>query len=146
MPKSVCRLLYCVAGLRDGQINQRELESEFLPRRGTIETGQCGQFSHTARFVFAGFKGERKSVMPQFEQLKKGYARVRILPKDATRAYLMLMRQSSGRLKVLPNDLYELDEAQLQSLTDNKIEFERIDGKPHLTENSSPKSTEEEQG
>jgi len=62
--------------------------------------------------------------------LKKGYARVRILPKDATRAYLMLMRQSGGRLNVLPNDLYELDETQLQSLTDNKIEFEQIAGKP----------------
>ena len=68
--------------------------------------------------------------MPQFQQLKKGYARVRILPKDATRAYLMLMRQSKGRLNVLPNDVYEMDETQIQSLTDSGIGFERVDGKP----------------
>ena len=70
--------------------------------------------------------------MPQYQALKKGYARVRILPKDATRAYLMLMRQSSGRLNVLPNDAYEVDENTIQFLTDNKIEFERIDGKQPL--------------
>lgn len=64
--------------------------------------------------------------MPQYEQLKKGYARVRILPKDATRAYLLLMKQSGGRLKVLPNDLYELEEAQIQALTDSGIEFELV--------------------
>ena len=83
--------------------------------------------------------------MPQYQALKKGYARVRILPKDATRAYLMLMRQSGGRLNVLPNDVYEMDETQIQSLTDNRIEFERITEKPHQTENFSPESTGKEQ-
>ncbi|GEM_PF-2528538 len=68
--------------------------------------------------------------MPQYQPLKKGYARVRILPKDATRAYLLMMRQSGGRLNVLPNDAYEIDENTIQFLTDNKIEFERVDGKP----------------
>lgn len=67
--------------------------------------------------------------MPQFQQLKKGYARVRILPEDATRAYLLLMRQSGGKLQALPNDIYVLDEKQLPLLKENNIQFETIEQK-----------------
>jgi hypothetical protein len=65
--------------------------------------------------------------MPQYQQLKKGQARVRILPKDATRAYLLLMRETGGKLQVLPNDLYVLEERLLPLLTENQIEFERLE-------------------
>jgi hypothetical protein len=65
--------------------------------------------------------------MPQYQQLKKGQARVRILPKDATRAYLLLMRETGGKLQVLPNDLYVLEERLLPLLTENRIEFERLE-------------------
>ena len=67
--------------------------------------------------------------MPQYQQLKKGQARVRILPKDATRAYLLLMRETGGKLQVLPNDLYVLEERQLSVLTDNEIAFEKLEAK-----------------
>lgn len=67
--------------------------------------------------------------MPQYQQQKKGQAKVRILSKDATRAYLLLMKQSGGRLQVLPNDVYVIDEKVLTQLTENSIEFEVIDQK-----------------
>ena len=34
--------------------------------------------------------------MPQYQRQKQGQARVRILPKDATRAYLLMMKHSGG--------------------------------------------------
>jgi hypothetical protein len=67
--------------------------------------------------------------MPQFQQLKKGYARVRILSEDATRAYMLLMRSSGGKLQALPNDVYVLDENQLPLLKENGIRFEMIEQK-----------------
>lgn len=67
--------------------------------------------------------------MPQFQQLKKGFARVRILPEDATRAYLLLMRHSGGKLQALPNDIYVLDEMLFPLLRENKIQFEIIEQK-----------------
>jgi hypothetical protein len=67
--------------------------------------------------------------MPQYQQLKKGYARVRILPKDAPRAYLLLMQKSGGRLQALPNDIYVLDENLLQVLDENRMDYEVIEKK-----------------
>ena len=67
--------------------------------------------------------------MPQYQQQKKGQAKVRILSKDATRAYLLLMKQSGGKLQVLPNDVYVIDEKVLPQLTENHIEFEVIEQK-----------------
>lgn len=64
--------------------------------------------------------------MPQFQQLKKGQARVRILSKDATRAYLLLMKHAAGKMQVLPDDLYVVDENILQLLRENAIEFEEL--------------------
>jgi hypothetical protein len=93
-----------------------------------MQRGQSGNVSALPN-VISFVMEERNAAMPQFEQVKKGFARVRILPKDATRAYLLLMRHSNGRVKVLPNDLYELDEAQVQALTESGVEFERVDGK-----------------
>ncbi len=67
--------------------------------------------------------------MPQYQQQKKGQARVRILPKDATRAYLLMMKQSGGRLQVLPNDVYVIDEKLLAILTESAITYEVIEQK-----------------
>lgn len=65
--------------------------------------------------------------MPQYQQQKKGQARIRILTKDATRAYLLMMKQSGGKLQVLPNDLYVVEEKMLDILNENNIEFERVE-------------------
>ena len=67
--------------------------------------------------------------MPQYQQQKKGQARIRILPKDATRAYLLLMRNSGGKLQALPNDIYVIEEKLLPILAENQIEFEVIEQK-----------------
>lgn len=67
--------------------------------------------------------------MPQYQQQKKGQARIRILSKDVTRAYLLMMRQSGGKLQALPNDIYVVDEKLLPILTENSIEFEIMEQK-----------------
>ncbi|HLJ55685.1 MAG TPA: hypothetical protein VKT77_11655 [Chthonomonadaceae bacterium] len=67
--------------------------------------------------------------MPQYQQLKKGMARVRVLPKDATRAYLLMMKHSGGRLQVLPDDRYEIEEKMMALLTENNVSFEVIEQK-----------------
>ena len=67
--------------------------------------------------------------MPQFQEIKKGFARVRVLPKDATRAYLLMMKQSGGKLQILPNDIYVVDEKQLSVLTENGVGYEVIEQK-----------------
>lgn len=65
--------------------------------------------------------------MPQYQEQKKGQARIRVLSKDATRAYLILMQKTAGKLQVLPGDVYVLEEAMLPFLAENNIEYERID-------------------
>ena len=60
--------------------------------------------------------------MPQYQSQKKGQARIRVLPKDATRAYLLLMRHSGGKLQVLPNDVYVIEESMLPLLAENNID------------------------
>ncbi len=68
--------------------------------------------------------------MPQYQQQKAGHSRVRVLSKDATRAYLLMVKQSKGRnLQVLPNDIYVVDEAMLETLKENNISFEVMDKK-----------------
>ncbi len=67
--------------------------------------------------------------MPQFYQQKKGQARVRILSKDATKAYMLMMKQTGGKLTVLPEDTYIIDELLLPVLEENGIGFERLDKK-----------------
>ncbi len=67
--------------------------------------------------------------MPQYQQMKKGYARVRILPKDATLAYMTLMRETGGKLQVLPNDVYVIEERLVNLLSEKQIEFETIEQK-----------------
>lgn len=67
--------------------------------------------------------------MPQYYQQRKDQARVRIISEDATRAYLFLMRKTSGKLQVLPQDTYIIDELLLPDLTANGIRFERMDEK-----------------
>lgn len=67
--------------------------------------------------------------MPQYQQQKKGQARVRILPKDATRAYLLMMRHSGGKLQVLPNDVYVIDEKLLGLLAESAVSYEVIEQK-----------------
>ncbi len=67
--------------------------------------------------------------MPQYQQQKKGQSRIRVLSKDATRAYMLLMKQTGGRLQVLPNEIYVVEESALTLLTENGIEFVRIETK-----------------
>ena len=67
--------------------------------------------------------------MPQYQQQKKGQARVRVLPKDATRAYLLMMKHAAGKLQVLPNDVYVIDEKLLALLTESNISYEVIEQK-----------------
>ncbi len=67
--------------------------------------------------------------MPQYQQQKKGQARIRVLSKDATRAYMLMMRHSGGKLQVLPNDVYVLEARLLPILTENQIEFEVMEQK-----------------
>jgi hypothetical protein len=78
---------------------------------------------------YPGDDGTGETIMPQYQQLKKGYARVRILPLDATRAYLLLMKTCGGKVQVLPGDIYVLEESQLPVLDENKIQYETIDKK-----------------
>ena len=64
--------------------------------------------------------------MPQYQQVKKGQSRIKILSKDATRAYLLLMQHTGGRLQVLPGDVYVLEERFLPLLDENQIEYETL--------------------
>lgn len=67
--------------------------------------------------------------MPQYQEQKKGQVRIRILPKDATRAYLFLMQSSGGRMQVLPNEVYVIEESLLPLLRDQGIGFEMLEQK-----------------
>lgn len=67
--------------------------------------------------------------MPQYQQQKKGQARIRVLPKDASRVQLFLMRYSAGKVQALPNDVYVIEERLLPILTENGIEFEILEQK-----------------
>ncbi len=67
--------------------------------------------------------------MPQYQQQKKGQARVRIVTKDATRAYLLIMKHNNTRLQAMPNEVYVIEDRMLPILTENHIEFEILDQK-----------------
>ena len=67
--------------------------------------------------------------MPQYQKQKQGQARVRILPKDATRAYLLMMKHSGSGLQVLPGDVYVVSEKAVDTLRENGIEFEVLEQK-----------------
>ncbi len=64
--------------------------------------------------------------MPQFQRQKSGQSKVKILGPDATRAYLLLMRHTGGKLQVLPDDVYVCDEKSVEVLRDNGIQFEEL--------------------
>jgi hypothetical protein len=64
--------------------------------------------------------------MPQYQQQKKGQARIRVAGKDATRAYMLLMQKTGGKMQALPGDVFVVDEALLAFLKDNNIGFETI--------------------
>ncbi len=67
--------------------------------------------------------------MPQYQRQKQGQARVRILPKDATRAYLLMMQKCSSGLQVLPGDVYVVSEKAVGILRENGIAFEILEQK-----------------
>ena len=67
--------------------------------------------------------------MPQYQQQKKNQARIKVLGKDATRAYMLLMQKSAGRLQALPGDVFVLDQSLLEFLDANKIEYENLNEK-----------------
>ncbi len=67
--------------------------------------------------------------MPQYQEQKKGQARIRVLSKDATRAYMLLMQKTGGKMQPLPGDVFVLDEALLPFLQENNIAYEIIQQK-----------------
>ena len=67
--------------------------------------------------------------MPQYQQQKKGQARIRVAGKDATRAYMLLMQKTGGRLQALPGDVFVVDEPLLSYLQEHNIAFETIEQK-----------------
>lgn len=67
--------------------------------------------------------------MPQFDQHKKGQARIRVLSKDSTRAYMLLMRELAGKLQALPGDVFVLSESALRLLDEQGIQYEVIQKK-----------------
>ena len=67
--------------------------------------------------------------MPQYQQQKKGMARIRVLGKDATRAYMLLMQKSGGKLQALPGDVFVIDEALLEVLKSQNIAYETLEQK-----------------
>jgi hypothetical protein len=67
--------------------------------------------------------------MPQYQQQKKGQARIRVLSKDATRAYMLLMQKTGGKMQALPGDVFVLDETHLETLNEQNIQFEIIERK-----------------
>ncbi|MDE2127804.1 MAG: hypothetical protein KGJ62_14580 [Armatimonadetes bacterium] len=64
--------------------------------------------------------------MPIFDQLKKGEARVRILPPDTMGGFAVLMQLTGGKLQVLPQDLYVVEAKILPMLRERKIAFEEV--------------------
>ena len=64
--------------------------------------------------------------MPQYQQQKKGMARIRVLGKDASRAYMLLMQKTGGKMQALPGNVFVIDEALLEFLKTNNIEYEGL--------------------
>ena len=67
--------------------------------------------------------------MPQYQQQKKGMARIRVIGKDATRAYMLLMQKSGGKLQALPGDVFVIDETLLEYLKTQNIAYETLEQK-----------------
>ena len=67
--------------------------------------------------------------MPQYQQQKKGQARIRILSEDTTRVYLMLMQKTNCKMQALPGGVFVLDETMLTFLEGQNIPFEVIERK-----------------
>jgi len=65
-----------------------------------------------------------EAYMPQYQQQKKGMARIKVLSKDATRAYMLLMQKTGGKMQALPGNVFVIDEALLEFLKANNIEYE----------------------
>lgn len=62
--------------------------------------------------------------MPQYQQQKKGMARIKVLGKDATRAYMLLMQKTGGKMQALPGNVFVVEEALLEYLKVNNVEYE----------------------
>ena len=78
--------------------------------------------------------------MPIFDQLKKGEARVRILPPDTMRGFTVLMQLTGGKLQVLPQDLYVVEAKIVPMLRERNIAFEEVTfGAPKAPEGEAPK-------
>lgn len=67
--------------------------------------------------------------MPQYQQQKKGQARIRVLSKDAMRAYLLLMQKTGGKMQSLPGDVFVVDEPLLEYLDSQQVAYELIEQK-----------------
>lgn len=67
--------------------------------------------------------------MPQYQEQKKGQARIRVLSKDATRAYLLMMQKTGGKMQALPGDVFVVDNSLLEYLQTQNVAFEVIEQK-----------------
>jgi hypothetical protein len=65
--------------------------------------------------------------MPQFQQQKKGLARIKVAGKDSTRAYMLLMQHTGGKMQALPGNVFVFDEALLDFLKTNNVQYEIMD-------------------
>ncbi len=64
--------------------------------------------------------------MPQFQEQKKGQARIKVLGGNGNRAYIFLMRKTGGKIQALPDDIFVLDRSHLPLLEENNIPYEEI--------------------
>lgn len=64
--------------------------------------------------------------MPQFQEQKKGMAKVKVLGGMGQRAYILLMRKTNGKIQSLPDDVFVLQREIIPYLTENGIAYEEL--------------------
>ncbi len=75
------------------------------------------------------FGSRRSSKMPQYQQITKGLARIRVQGLDATRAYMLMMQKTGGKLQALPGGVFVIDETLLEFLKTQNVAYELIEQK-----------------
>ncbi len=64
--------------------------------------------------------------MPQFQEQRKNQVRIRVANQLSSRAYMVLMRKSGGKMQALPGDVFLVQREYLTALSENNIPFEEI--------------------
>ncbi len=65
--------------------------------------------------------------MPQFQEQRKNQVRIRVATQLSSRAYMLLMRKSSGKMQALPGDIFLVEREYLTALSENNIPYEEIE-------------------